>query len=170
MLRPHLLRCAKYREKCIEDGTTEVEKGKHQSKLAFKSANLDSQELFALAIYTSTANFSMFETPEWKAFHHSVNFKAPSRHTLSGTLLTSAYNRIIGMVMAIAMAANHIQIVTDGSGNISKERVENVCFIVGGISYYWNCSIVGAIRATAEWTIENVIKEAKQITQGQLHQ
>jgi hypothetical protein len=96
------------------------------------------EDLFALAIYTSTASFSTFETPEWKAFHTKLNFNAPSRKALAGHLLDKCYNRVKAKVQKVATASSHIQIVTDGSSNINKVRVENTSFLVDGISYYWN--------------------------------
>ncbi|RKF58417.1 hypothetical protein GcC1_183024 [Golovinomyces cichoracearum] len=53
--------------------------------------------------------------------------------------------------MEVALAAQYIQIVTDGSGNISKDT-----------------KAVGAIRATTEWTVSNLLREARKITQDQL--
>jgi len=107
------------------------------------------EELFALAIYTSTCSFSQFETPEWRAFHLKVGFKAPNRKTLAGPLLSSYYDKIKAKVQLIADAASHIQIVTDGSLNIGKVRVENTSFLVDGISYYWNSIGIGAVKAGA---------------------
>jgi len=107
------------------------------------------EELFALAIYTSTCSFSQFETPEWRAFHLKVGFKAPNRKTLAGPLLSSYYDKIKAKVQLIADAASHIQIVTDGSSNIGKVRVENTSFLVDGISYYWNSIGIGAVKAGA---------------------
>lgn len=46
----------------------------------FKPSNATDTELFAMAVYTSIANFSMFETPEWRAFFKKVQFKPPIRH------------------------------------------------------------------------------------------
>ncbi|RKF55768.1 hypothetical protein GcC1_201025, partial [Golovinomyces cichoracearum] len=47
-------------------------------------------------------------------------------------------------------------------------RVENVCFLVNNFPYYWSTKASGAIRATTEWTIFNLLQEAKAITQDQL--
>jgi hypothetical protein len=64
-------------------------------------------------------------------------------------LLESCYNRIKPLVQAITDAAIHIQIVSDRSDNINKRKVENVSFLVNGISYYWTSTVIGAIKAGA---------------------
>ncbi|RKF81884.1 hypothetical protein GcM3_030035, partial [Golovinomyces cichoracearum] len=110
----------------------------------------------------------MFDTPEWSEFFASVCFKPPGRKALSERLLSAICDRTLQLVMEVALAAQYIQIVTDGSGNISKWRVENVCFLVNNISYYWSTKAVGSIRATTEWTVSNLLQEAKAITQDQL--
>jgi hypothetical protein len=86
----------------------------------FATTDSTAEELFALAIYTSTCSFSTFETPEWKAFFTKLNFKAPGRKALAGNLLTRCYEKLKAVVHGMANAASHIQIVTDGSSNIGK--------------------------------------------------
>lgn len=102
----------------------------------FTPKNASDIELFALAVFTSTANFSMFETPEWTNFFNKVNFKPPRRTHLSTTLLENAYNKTKEQVLEVVSKADHIQIVADGSANIAKTRVENISFLVNGTSFY----------------------------------
>lgn len=64
----------------------------------------------------------------------------------------------------VAASSNHIQIVSDGSSNIAKERVENVSFLVNGVSYYWKSTSIGATTAGANWTVDHVIQNALEIT------
>jgi F0F1-type ATP synthase delta subunit len=47
-------------------------------------------------------------------------------------------------------------------------RVENTSFLVDGISYYWNSIAIGATKAGAEWTVANIIENAKDITKNAL--
>ncbi len=119
-------------------------------------------------MYTSTANFSLFETPQWKAFFKRLNFTPPTRQRLSGELLKSCYLDIKQQVLKVAAAADHIQIVSDGSSNIAKVRVENVTFLAGGISYYWKSTGIGAIRAGSDWTLDHLKDQAFEITMGNL--
>ncbi|RKF61934.1 hypothetical protein GcC1_151011, partial [Golovinomyces cichoracearum] len=136
--------------------------GKKQSIIKFQPRDDSPEELFAVAVYTSTANFSIFDTPEWSEFFASISFKPPGCKAFSERFLSAIYARTLQLVMEVALAAKYIQIVIDGSGNISKERVEKVCFLVNNISYYWSTKAVGAIRATTEWTISNLFKKQKQ--------
>jgi hypothetical protein len=122
----------------------------------FKPSDLTNMELFAMAIYTSTANFSIFETPEWKAFFKKVHFKPPIRQQLSSDLLYSTYTNVKEQVLKVTTKANYIQIIADGSANISKVRIENTSFLVDGKSYYWKSTEIGAEKAGADWSIKNV--------------
>jgi hypothetical protein len=72
------------------------------------------------------------------------------------------------MVQAIADAATHIQIVSDGSNNINKRKVKNVSFLVNGRSYYWTSTVLGAIKAGAVFTATNIKKHALEITNNNL--
>jgi len=38
--------------------------------------------------------------------------------------------------------------------------------LVNGISYYWNSIAIGALKAGADWTVANIINNAKDITNG----
>jgi hypothetical protein len=58
--------------------------------------------------------------------------------------------------------------VSDGSNNINKKKVENVFFLVDGISYYWASTVISAIKAGAIWTAVNVKKHALVITNSNL--
>ena len=159
---PHLRECEAYKK------AQNKLKGKAQQALPFKPVALSSDELFSHAVYTSTANFSLFDTPEWSTFFKRLNYTPPSRFQLAGPLLDSCYKRIKPEVQAIADAATHIQIVSDGSDNINKRKVENVSFLVDGISYYWASTAIGAIKAGAIQTAANVKKHALAITNGNL--
>ena len=174
--RKHLNTCARWRRHQIKQGMDpESERAKQPAVsdvFAVATPALtatNSTELFALAIYTSTASFSLFTTPEQKAFHANLGFKAPNRDSLSTTLLEKCYLKVKRQVQLVADAATHIQIVTDGSSNIGKVRVENTSFLVDGISYYWNSIAIRAVRAGADWTVKNVIQNAKEITKNALH-
>ena len=168
---PHLLGC-NGQKKYQEDNEIDLE-SKKKKQLAvtdfFTAQNATAEELFTLTIYTSIASFSQFNTPEWKAFYVIVGFKAPNRKALAGPLLTAWYEKIKKKVQLVADAASYIQIVTDGSSNISKVRVENTSFLVDGILYYQNSIGIGAVKAGLAWTVKNVIKNAKEITKGALY-
>ena len=91
--------------------------------LYFSPFKSTSEELFALAIYTSIASFSLFTTPEWIAFHIKLGFKAPIRKALTGILLTNYYNKVKARVQAITDTISYLQIVADRSSNIGKIRI-----------------------------------------------
>ena len=103
-----------------------------------------------MAVFTSTASFSMFDTNEWRAFFKALNYEPPKRTHLSSTLLDRCYERVKAQVQAIADGASNIQIVTDGSTTIARTRVENVSFLVDNILYYWKSIGVGAVKIGAD--------------------
>ncbi len=162
--------CELYKKVMKERGLDAESLRKKQSKVSdyFESKAASTDELFAMAIYTSIASFSMFTTPEWERFFKKLDYTPPNRKRLAGHLLTDCYTKIKQQVEAIADAVSHIQIVSDGSSNITKERVENISFLVGGISYYWKSTAIGAVQAGADWTVKNVLKYAKEITKDSL--
>ena len=113
--------------------------------------DLDIADKFALAMFTSTVAFSQFETPEWKDFFKCLNFELPSRHAISGPTLDSLYYKVKSEVQKVADEAKFIQIVSDGSSNVSKHRVENVSFMTGsGSSFYWKSTAIGGVKTGAE--------------------
>jgi hypothetical protein len=74
---------------------------------AFKPLK-DPRDLFIYIVYTSTTNFSLFNTLEWKAFFNKVNFKLSNRNQLAGPLLKETYKRIKPQVLKVIMAAEYI--------------------------------------------------------------
>ena len=138
MLKPHLLVYTPFKKWQKANGTNVISAKKKQPSIMnyFDPSDSIVKEPFALAIYTSMASFSMFETIEWKAFHHKLGFKAPRQKALVGRLLTKCYDTIKAIVDSVADTISHIQIFTNGSSNITKTRVENTPFLVDGISYY----------------------------------
>jgi hypothetical protein len=111
----------------------------------------------------------MFDTPEWVEFFTRVGFQPPHRSTLAGSLLHATYSRIKPLVLQQADSTNYIQIVTDGSSNISKRRVENTSFLINNISFYWKSHALAADDTTdAESGIDLLYQDAIDITRGNL--
>jgi hypothetical protein len=135
---PHLRNCTPFKKWEKENSTNSESTNKKQPALTnwYKTSDTLAKELFALAIYTLTCSFSTFKTPEWKAFYKKLGFKAPGRKALAGDLLSRCYEKLKATVHSVADAVSYIQLVTDGSLNISKQRVENTSFLVDRILYY----------------------------------
>ncbi|KAN0111135.1 hypothetical protein V8E51_007522 [Hyaloscypha variabilis] len=96
--KKHLRKCTQFRkwkEEQEKKGTVLGRKRPAESiDDFFHPSNATDIELFTMVVYTSTANFSIFETPEWKAFFKKVHFKPPTRQDLAGDLLKSAYTNV----------------------------------------------------------------------------
>jgi hypothetical protein len=76
-LRPHLLlHCKKY-----DAAKTATTKNQPSMRSFTKVLDLNRNELFALAIYTSTANFTMFKSEEWKAFFKKLGYTTPTLYS-----------------------------------------------------------------------------------------
>ena len=164
----HLKKYTKYQELLALEERRKPKASAKSMGDFFKPVNSTTNELFAMAIYTSTANFSMFETPQWQAFFDRIGFTPSNRNQLSGELLTSVYESIKEQVLQVASNADHIQLVCDGSANISKVRIENVSFLVKGRSYYWKSTEIGAQTASAKWSVTHIKQSATEITFGNL--
>jgi hypothetical protein len=140
-------------------------------------SNAQKQELnslFAMAVYTSGASFSFFETPEWVAFFKRLGYTPPSRQTLSDThqkdtLLDKAYSRTKASVQSHLDAAPYIGIVCDESNNVTKERIENTSVVVNGTAFYWSSEDSGSSALNADHTVQLVRKKAVEITNNQLN-
>ena len=122
-----------------------------------------------MAVFTSTTSFSMFDTDEQKEFFKALNYKTLKRTQLSSTLLNRCYTRVKAQVQSITDSASNIQIVTDGSANIAKTRVENVSFLVDNILYYQKSIGVGVVKIGADQSIRNLVDSVKEITQNALN-
>jgi hypothetical protein len=156
----HLLECSPY----LQFKRTTQAQSQSSLKKHFKSEEMDLKELYALAIFTSTANFSQHDTPEWKQFFKRIKFEPPNRRELVSKYLPLHYERIKHTVSKLAANCKSIQIISDGSANIAKTRVENISFMLGDISFYWQSTAIGAIKAGADWTVKHVWDAAKVIT------
>jgi hypothetical protein len=66
------------------------------------------RDLFAITVYTSITNFSLFNTLEWNAFLNKINVKPPNRNQLTSPLLRQTYRRIKPQVLEVATAVEHI--------------------------------------------------------------
>jgi hypothetical protein len=110
ILKPHLDYCRGFKKWEKTNGTDSASAKKKQHSMTdfFELKDSTAEELFALAVYTSTASFSLFDTPEWKAFYTKLGFTAPHRNVLAGRLLTSCYDKIKAVVHSVADAASHI--------------------------------------------------------------
>ncbi|KAI1002523.1 hypothetical protein K3495_g5678 [Podosphaera aphanis] len=163
----HLNNCEKYQD-WRKRNTFPLAKEKQTRVRDFFKSDETDDECFAVALFTSTVGFSQLDTPEWRRFFKILGFELPNRQKSSTTLLNDAYNSVKEKVQAVADSSKYIQIVSGGSFNISKHRVENISFLVNGISYYWRSTAIEATRAGAEWTTNHVISAATEITRGDL--
>jgi hypothetical protein len=108
--KPHLTSCTIYQKWRKSKGLNPVSASKKQPAIDnfYTAKNTTAEELFALAIFTSTTSFSTFSTPEWKTFHSKLSFKAPHRNVLAGPLLDQCYDKIKAKVQEVANAISYI--------------------------------------------------------------
>ena len=108
--KPHLTLYEPYQKWRTTQGLDPLSASQKQPAIDefFTTKDAKAEDLFALVIYTSTASFSIFNIPEWKAFYAKLNFVAPSRKVLLGNLLDKYYNRIKAKVQEVANGSSHI--------------------------------------------------------------
>ncbi|RDL32500.1 uncharacterized protein BP5553_08956 [Venustampulla echinocandica] len=120
------------------------------------------EQLFAKAVYTSTVAFSTFHSPEWTEFFRALDFQVPNPKKLANELLNRCYDQVKEEVQEVIDKSTYVGIVSDGSSNVSRARVENIMVIAKGQAYYWKTSEVGSVTASAQWSlryIHNIVKE-----------
>jgi len=111
----------------------------------------------------------MFKSQEWKDFFKLLGYKTPSRERLATDLLDWIYKNVKTAVWAVADSYKMIQIVSDGSSNVSKNRIENISFLANGVSYYWHSMALERMASiTSEWTVDACVKAAGEITRQRL--
>ncbi|KAI1006599.1 hypothetical protein K3495_g1621 [Podosphaera aphanis] len=157
---PHLQKCIKY----LNSKST----NQRSIKPFSRAPETPVVDLFVRAIFTSNANFSQHETSDWQAIFTPLGFILHSRKKLREFHLRAQYDRVKAEVEEIAAASQNIQIDSDGSSNIARERVDNISLLVGDISFYWKSKAIGATAAEADWTVQHVLEAAKEITKGNL--
>ena len=91
--KPHLEKCIEYQKYLDKGSKTFGQAQKNTIRGHYTPTDNTIEELFALAVFTSTANFSLFNTPEWTDFFNKLGFKVPNRHKLAGELLDNAYKK-----------------------------------------------------------------------------
>ncbi|RKF64390.1 hypothetical protein GcC1_132026, partial [Golovinomyces cichoracearum] len=132
------------------------------------SENTSLEQPFAKAVYTSTANFALFDTPERSDFFKRVNFKPPTRQRLGGPLLEDICKEIKTQVQEVVDNTSGLQIVTDGSANMTKVHIENTSFLTDRVSFYHASTAIGFHTASVHFTYNNVVKHARELTHGNL--
>ncbi|RKF75795.1 hypothetical protein GcM1_231038, partial [Golovinomyces cichoracearum] len=132
------------------------------------SENTSLEQLFTKAVYTSTANFTLFNTPERSDFFKRVNFKPPTRQRLVGPLLEEIYKETKTKVQEVVDNTSGLQIITDGSANMAKVRIENTSFLIYGVLFYHTSTAIGFQTASAHFTYNNVVKHARELNHGNL--
>ncbi|RKF76666.1 hypothetical protein GcC1_070018 [Golovinomyces cichoracearum] len=163
----HLLKCIAYKKHIKEEM---LYNSNQESLLKYyqSSENTSLEQLFAKAVYNSTANFTLFNTLEWSDFFKRVNFKSPTRQRPAGPLLEDIYKEIKTQVQEVVDNTSCLQIVTDGSANMAKVRIENTSFLIEGVSFYNASTAIGFQTASAQFTYNNVVKHARELTHRNL--
>ncbi len=90
---------------------------------------------------------------------------SPGRHTPSGELLIVCYEKTIQKVIPRITAERYLNLTTDETSNIRKERIQNLCTVIQEERACYICSetinnsnesMNG--RWTADWTLKKIEK------------
>ena len=88
----------------------------------------ETSRLAAMALYRTGKSFNTFEDEGWAAWCHKMNpaWKIPSAKLFGGVLLDEIYGKMKIDVHAAVDTCTYLNYVTDGSSNISHERIVNL--------------------------------------------
>ena len=81
-----------------------------------------------MALYKTEKSFNTFEDEGWTAWYHKMNltWKISSAKLFGGVLLNKIYEKMKIDIYAAVDTCIYLNYVTDGSSNISHERIVNL--------------------------------------------
>lgn len=106
--------------------------GKRQATLDIPRLSKQDQEemtrLAAMALYKTGHPFNTFQDESWAAWCHKMNpaWKIPSAKLFAEVSLDEIYEKMKKDVLQAVDSCTYLNYVTDGSSNISHERIVNL--------------------------------------------
>lgn len=106
--------------------------GKRQATLDVPRLSRQDQDemtrLAAMALYKTGHPFNTFEDKSWAAWSHKINpvWKIPSAKLFAGVFLDEIYEKMKKDILQAVDSCTYFNYVTDGSSNISHERIVNL--------------------------------------------
>ena len=133
-----------------------------------RKARID-QDL-ALCIFKTGKPLSLFDDDCWNQFFKKhFGYTLPTRNTIAGPLLDQSYEAVKNTVATKLSASSFLNIVTDESTDISKNRIINTSVVTNsGDSFFWSNIEADEGKMGADELAAHAIEATKDITNGQL--
>ncbi|KAL5610907.1 hypothetical protein FOBRF1_007024 [Fusarium oxysporum] len=125
-------------------------------------------ELAARAIFADGHPFNLFESKRMRILLSKLNtaWQPPSRRRVQ-RLLAPTYSEYHNQVQDILDQTERINVIFDGSDNITSHRIINISIqVANGLAFYWKTFDTGQIQHTAEHYIDILYPELEIICKG----
>ncbi|KNB15464.1 hypothetical protein FOXG_21339 [Fusarium oxysporum f. sp. lycopersici 4287] len=122
-------------------------------------------ELAARAIFADGRPFNLFESKRMRILLNKLNtaWQPPSRRRVQ-RLLAPTYSEYRNQVQDILDQTERINVIFDGSDNITSHRIINISIqVANGLAFYWKTFDTGQIQHTAEHYIDLLYPELEII-------
>jgi hypothetical protein len=125
-------------------------------------------ELAARAIFADGRPFNLFESKRMQILLSKLNtaWQPPSRRQVQ-RLLSPTYSEYYNQVQDILDQTERINVIFDGSDNITSHRIINISVqVANGPAFYWKTFDTGQIQHTAEHYIDLLYPDLEMICKG----
>ena len=133
-----------------------------------KAQNNERDKRIALAFYMNSISFNVIQSRYFLAYHQMVasGYKPPTVHALQTTLLDESYEDVKSEVNKILDATYYLNIITDESTNINKERIINLSINIVHGTFYFVSQEIGAESMNAANTAAWLMKQLDGVVKG----
>ena len=128
----------------------------------------DADISFALAIYMNNLPFNVPQSPYFLALFQKISpaYKPPSSFLLRTTLLDETYHLVKEDVEKVIQSSYYLNIITDESENISKDRIINISVNTDRGTFHYYSENAGSMAFTAENLAAWLMGKLGELIQG----
>jgi len=128
----------------------------------------DADISFALAIYMNNLPFNVTQSPYFLALFQKISpaYKPPSSFLLRTTLLDETYHLVKEDVEKVIQSSYYLNIITDESENISKDRIINISVNTDRGTFHYYSENAGSMAFTAENLAAWLMGKLGELIQG----
>lgn len=142
-------------------GITKVQKKPSAADLRRQKEQRD--RALANLIYGLCLPFNIVDSPLFRAFIRTLSsYKAPSRATVSGSMLDNTYRSVKDQVFGVLGRSRHLHLTLDESSNVNHDRVINLSCRTEGQAFYLHTRVAPlgqtlSAEALKAWLDESVM-------------
>jgi Protein of unknown function (DUF 659) len=158
-MKEHLVTCTKYLEAQKTSNTitrlADARKPINQTQIIVPTINSETKKFIdidaARVCYEEGLLFTLFEKPAMRRFLLRLNpaYKPPLRKQIASPLLDATHSRLKETIDRAIQSLDLLNIVTDESSNINKERIANIWVHTDFGSIHWLSECLGTTQMTS---------------------